>query len=239
MTIQNLLEQAVHRHGYPGALAAIRDGKTLSFLSSGVADTHSGRPAQLRDQFRVGSITKMVTATLILQLATERALGLDDTVEQWLPGLVQGNGHDGRKITIRQLLNHTSGIFGYTMDEGMIDSFCTHKLLEHRFDEFGPEELVRIAVSHPAEFEPGTQWGYSNTNFVIAAMIVERASGLRYADAVEYRIARPLKLAGTYAPGSDTGFRGPHLHNYSTLMRGLGSRFAKSGAKRAVGSMTA
>ncbi|WP_225725134.1 MULTISPECIES: serine hydrolase [unclassified Nocardia] len=217
-TVQHVLEQAVTQQNYPGALAQIRDGESTSFLSAGVADTGSNRPAGPRDQFRVGSITKTFTATLILQLAAEHKLGLDDTVEQWLPGLVQGNGHDGRKITIRQLLNHTSGIFGYTMDERMLESHWTPELLEHRFDKFTPEELVRIAVSHPADFEPGTQWGYSNTNFVVAAMIVERASGLSYAEAIEYRISRALKLTDTYAPGSDTGFRGPHVHNYSTLM---------------------
>ncbi len=139
-------------------------------------------------------------------------------MEQWLPGLVQGNGHEGSRITIRQLLNHTSGIFAYTLDEQMLRKFWGPALLEHRFEKFTPEELVKIAVSHPADFAPGKDFGYSNTNFILAAMILERASGTSYADLVELRIAKPLKLTGTYAPGFETGLRGPHGRSYSRLM---------------------
>ncbi|WP_327588430.1 beta-lactamase family protein [Nonomuraea sp. NBC_00507] len=216
--VERLLDAAVTEQGYPGMITEIRNGTQQWFGSAGVADTATGRPRTPQEQFRVGSITKTFTATLVLQLAAEYRLSLDDTVEQWLPGLVQGNGHDGSKITIRQLLNHTSGIFAYTLDEGMLESYWTPKLMEHRFDKLTPEDLVKIAVSHPADFEPGQDWGYSNTNFVLAAMIIEKAAGMSYADAVAYRIARPLKLTGTYAPGSETGFRGPHTSSYSKLM---------------------
>ncbi len=216
--VQRLLEAAVTEQGYPGVIAEIRNDSRQWFGSAGVADTTTGRPRTPGEQFRVGSITKTFTATLILQLAAEYKLSLDDTVHNWLPGLVQGNGHDGSKITIRQLLNHTSGIFAYTLDEGMLERYWSPKLLEHRFDEPTPEDLVKIAVSHPADFQPGQGWGYSNTNFVLAAMIVEKAAGMSYADAVAYRIARPLNLTGTYAPGNETGFRGPHTSSYSRLM---------------------
>ncbi|MGJ6966772.1 serine hydrolase domain-containing protein [Streptosporangium sp. G11] len=207
--VQRLLEAAVIEQGYPGAITEIRNGTQRWFGSAGVADTATGRPRTPQERFRVGSITKTFTATLVLQLAAEYRLSLDDTVEKWLPGLVQGNGHDGGEVTIRQLLNHTSGIFAYTLDEGMLERYWTPKLLEHRFDKPTPEDLVKIAVSYPADFQPGQGWGYSNTNFVLAAMIIEKAAGMSYADAVAYRIARPLKLAGTYAPGGETGFRGP------------------------------
>ncbi|MFI7708455.1 serine hydrolase domain-containing protein [Nonomuraea sp. NPDC049480] len=216
--VQHLLEAAVTEQGYPGVIAEIRNGTRQWFGSAGVADTTTGLPRTPQEQFRVGSITKTFTATLILQLAAEYLLSLDDTVDKWLPGLVQGNGHDGGKTTIRQLLNHTSGIFAYTLDEGMLERYWTPKLLEHRFDQLTPEDLVKIAVSHPADFQPGQGWGYSNTNFVLAAMIIEKATGMSYADAVAYRIARPLKLTGTYAPGHEIGFRGPHARSYSKLM---------------------
>ncbi|WP_326822965.1 serine hydrolase domain-containing protein [Streptosporangium sp. NBC_01756] len=216
--VQRLLETAVIEQGYPGAITEIRNGTQQWFGSAGVADTATGRPRTPQEQFRVGSITKTFTATLVLQLAAEYRLSLDDAVEKWLPGLVQGNGHDGGKITIRQLLNHTSGIFAYTLDEGMLGRYWTPKLLEHRFDKLTPEDLVKIAVSSPADFQPGQDWGYSNTNFVLAAMIIEKAAGMSYADAVAYRITRPLKLTGTYAPGEETGFRGPHTSSYSKLM---------------------
>ncbi|SEG89298.1 D-alanyl-D-alanine carboxypeptidase [Nonomuraea solani] len=217
--IQRLLDAAVTEQGYPGAITEIRTGTRRWFGSAGVADTATGRPRTAQEQFRVGSITKTFTATLVLQLAAEYRLSLDDTVEKWLPGLVQGNGHDGAEITIRHLLNHTSGIYAYTLDEGMLERYWTPKLLKHRFDKLTPEELVKIAVSHTADFRPGQGWGYSNTNFVLAAMIIEKATGMSYADALAYRIARPLKLTGTYAPGYETGFRGPHTSSYSKLMQ--------------------
>lgn len=136
--VQRLLETAVIEQGYPGAITEIRNGTQQWFGSAGVADTATGRPRTPQEQFRVGSITKTFTATLVLQLAAEYRLSLDDAVEKWLPGLVQGNGHDGGKITIRQLLNHTSGIFAYTLDEGMLGRYWTPKLLEHRFDKLTP-----------------------------------------------------------------------------------------------------
>ncbi|MEV4170209.1 serine hydrolase domain-containing protein [Nonomuraea sp. NPDC049709] len=216
--LHNLLQRAVIGDGYPGVILGVGDGTQQWFAAEGVADTATGITRTADEQFRVGSITKTFTATLVLQLAAEHKLSLDDTVEQWLPGLVQGNGHDGSKITIRQLLNHTSGIFAYTLDAGMLERYWSPKLLEHRFDNPTPEDLVKIAVSNPADFEPGQDWGYSNTNFVLAAMIVEKADGVSFAEAIDRRIARPLNLSGTYAPGTETGFRGPHSSAYSRLM---------------------
>ncbi|MEV0388405.1 serine hydrolase domain-containing protein [Nonomuraea sp. NPDC050643] len=216
--VQRLLDAAITEQGYPGAITEIRTGTRQWFGSAGVADTTTGRPRTPQEQFRVGSITKTFTATLILQLAAEHTLSLDDTLDTWLPGLVHGNGHNGATITIRHLLNHTSGIFAYTLDPGMLERYWSPRLLQHRFDKVAPEELVKIAVSHPADFRPGQDWGYSNTNFVLAAMIIEKASGMSYADTLAYRIARPLNLTGTYAPGQETGFRGPHTSSYSTLM---------------------
>jgi D-alanyl-D-alanine carboxypeptidase len=216
--VRRALERAVSGTGYPGAFAEIREGKRALFLSAGVADVASGRAPSPEDRFRVGSITKTITAALLLQLAGEYRLSLDDTVEKWLPGLVRGNGHDGNRITVRQLLGHTSGIFAYTLDEDLLERFWSPKLLEHRFDRWTPEELVKVAMAHPADFEPGTDWGYSNTNYVLAGMILERVTGQSYADVVDQRLARALKLKGTYAPGAETRLRGPHGCTYSRLM---------------------
>jgi D-alanyl-D-alanine carboxypeptidase len=216
--LNRLAHRAVTEHGYPGMLLGVGDGTQQWFSAAGAADTATGRTANAHDQFRIGSITKTFTATLVLQLAAEGKLSLDDTVDQHLPGLIRGNGHDGRTITIRDLLGHTSGIFAYTLDPGMLERYWSPKLLDHRFDRLAPADLVKIALSHPADFPPGKDWGYSNTNFVLAAMIVEKAGGMPYAEAVERRIARPLQLTGTYAPGAETGFRGPHIRTYSRLL---------------------
>jgi D-alanyl-D-alanine carboxypeptidase len=111
----------------------------------------------------------------VLQLAADGELSLDDTVERWLPGVVHGSGHDGNKITIRHLLNQTSGIFNYVLDPEAVSRYVGLGFLEHRYDRYRPEQLVATAMSHPPAFEPGTNWGYSNTNFVLAGMIIEKA----------------------------------------------------------------
>ncbi|MBB4936355.1 hypothetical protein FHR32_000660 [Streptosporangium album] len=114
--LQHALDRAVAEGGVPGILAEARDGHGRWSGSEGVADTATGRERQPQDRFRIGGTTKTFTATVALQLAAEHKVGLDDTVEKWLPGMVSGNGHDGGEITIRRLLNHTSGIFNYTQD---------------------------------------------------------------------------------------------------------------------------
>ncbi|MFI6169301.1 serine hydrolase domain-containing protein [Nocardia sp. NPDC051052] len=217
-TVQNVLNRAVAENGYPAMFAEIRDGKQTWFGSAGTADLSSGRAPRQGDQFRIGSVTKTFTATIVLQLAAEYRLSLDDTVDKWLPGLVRGNGHDGTRIAIRHLLGHTSGIFGYTLDKTMIERFYSPAMLEHRFDVYRPDQLIDLATSNPADFEPGTEWGYSNTNFVLAAMIIERVTGQTYADVLDQRIARPLGLTDTYAPSGETQIRGPHGRAYSKLM---------------------
>lgn len=108
------------------------------------------RPVEPNFSFRIGSITKTFTASVVLQLAEEKQLNLDDTVEKWLPGVVQGNGYDGSKITIRQLLNHTSGIAAYT-DLDMRDI----TLPQNPFRYYSTDELISLALAKPPVFAPG------------------------------------------------------------------------------------
>ncbi|MEV4171035.1 serine hydrolase domain-containing protein [Nonomuraea sp. NPDC049709] len=212
--VQKVLDGAVADGGVPGILADVRDGRESWFGTAGVADLETGRERRPQDRFRIGSLTKAFTATVVLQLAADGALSLDDTVERWLPGAIPNGG----EIAIRRLLNQTSGIFNYTMDEKIMGQYVGPAVLERRFDRMRPEELVKIAVSHAPAFAPGAGWGYSNTNFVLAGLIIERVAGRTYAEEVERRIARPLDLAGTYVPGDDTELRGPHSRHYSKLL---------------------
>ncbi|MQA86068.1 MAG: serine hydrolase [Streptosporangiales bacterium] len=216
-SLQRELDRAVADDGAPGILAGVRDGHGAWFGSAGVADLESGRKRRPVDRFRVGSTTKTFTATVVLQLAAEKRLSLDDSVEKWLPGLVQGNGHDGGKITIRQLLNHTSGIFNYTADPELSSRLAGESFLEHRFDTYTPEQLVEIAVANPPAFAPGASWGYSNTNYILAGMIIEKVTGRSYAAEVNRRIIRPLGLIHTYLPGDDPTVRRPRGRGYSKL----------------------
>ncbi|MFF5212127.1 serine hydrolase domain-containing protein [Streptosporangium sp. NPDC000396] len=217
--MQRALDAAVAEGGAPGMVAEVRDRRGRWFGSAGVADTTTGRKRQQRERFRIGSTTKTFTATVVLQLVAERKLKLDDTVEKWLPGLVQGNGYDGSKITIRMLLNHSSGIFNYGNDEEFFAKGVGEAWYEHRYDSYTPEQLVKIGLANAAGpyFDPGKGFGYSNTNYYLAAMIIEKATGKTYAQELHQRIIRPLGLTGTYLPGSEAKIRGTHPRHYSTL----------------------
>lgn len=205
---QRVLDQAVREGEVPGILAQARDSGGHWFGTAGVADTRTCRVRRHEDRFRIGSITKTFTATVVLQLVAEGQLALADTVEQWLPGAVTGNGHDGNTITVRQLLNHTSGVFSHTHDQPALS----------RQESYTPEELVEIAMSHPADFPAGTGWAYSNTNYILAGLIVERVTGRRLADEITDRLTRPLDLTGTSLPlGADPALPGPHSSHYTKL----------------------
>ncbi|MFE2728476.1 serine hydrolase domain-containing protein [Kitasatospora sp. NPDC059327] len=207
------MEQAV-RQGAPGVLVAAVDSEDRWVATEGVADRVTGRPPSPADHFRVGSITKTFTATLVLQLEAEGQLDIDDTVETWLPGVVRGHGHDGRLITIRQLLNHTSGVYNYLNDPAL------HQYgpdwLEHMHDTWTPEQLLAVAMSKPPEAEPGERFVYSNTNYLLAALIVERITGDSYEHELRRRITEPLQLRGTTSPGTRETLPRPAGRAYST-----------------------
>ncbi|MEU1390896.1 MULTISPECIES: serine hydrolase domain-containing protein [unclassified Nonomuraea] len=216
--VQQALDRAVTETGLPGILATVREGDDQWFGTAGVADTRTGRKRLPQERFRIGSITKTFTATVVLQLAAEGKLSLDDTVEEWLPGLVRGNGNDGRRITIKQLLNMTSGLFNHLNDKQMLTRLAGPGFLKHRYDRYQPQQLVKIGTANAPDFKPGQGWTYTNTGYVLAAMIVEKATGKTYAEQVSQRIIRPLGLTGTHVPGGEeVRIRGPHARHYSTL----------------------
>ncbi|MFF9429227.1 serine hydrolase domain-containing protein [Streptomyces sp. NPDC090303] len=205
---QRALDAAV-AGGVPGAVAQARDGHGRW---TGTAGARGGD-----DRYRVGSITKTFTATVLLQLQAEGRIDLDDPVEKWLPGVVRGHGHDGRRITVRQLLNHTSGIYSYTSDPGFQAKVFGPGFLEHRYDTWTPAQLVAVAMGHEPDFAPGTSWNYSNTNFVLAGMVIEKVTGRPYGKAVENRIIKPLKLRATTVPGTRAAMPRPSSPAYSKL----------------------
>ncbi|MGQ0437771.1 serine hydrolase domain-containing protein, partial [Bacillus sp. B-TM1] len=133
--------------GYPGILAKVsKDRKTWSY-ATGIADLRTKKPMKTDFRFRIGSTTKTFIATVLLQLAGENRLNLDDSIEKWLPGVIQGNGYDANQITIRQILNHTSGIAEYLRSKDY-DIMDTKKL-------YTAEELVKMGISLPPDFAPG------------------------------------------------------------------------------------
>ncbi|MFB8398304.1 serine hydrolase domain-containing protein [Streptomyces yangpuensis] len=204
--------------GIPGITAQARDARGVWKAASGVGDLTTGAPRGTDDRFRIGSITKTFVATVLLQMETEGRLRLDDTVEHHLPGLVKGNGNDGSKITVRRLLNHTSGLFDYLADEEYLTTYMLGDgYLAHRYDTLPPAQHVKVALSHPPLFSPGARFSYSNTNYVLAALIIEKAGGRTYEAEVRDRIIRPLGLKATTNPGNSIRIPRPSSRAYSKL----------------------
>jgi D-alanyl-D-alanine carboxypeptidase len=205
--------------GVPGVTVTVRRGHGTWAATAGVGNLETGKPRSTADHYRVASISKTFVATVVLQLEAEGELSLDDTVEEWLPGLVRGNGHDGRQITLRQLLNHTSGIFDYLDDPGFQQQYMTADgFMKHRFDQADPKDLLAIAMANKPYFEPGASFTYSNTNYILAALVIEKATGNGYGDEIDRRIIDPLHLASTSVPTRVTLPR-PSSRAYSKLAR--------------------
>ncbi|SHG94556.1 alpha/beta fold hydrolase [Streptoalloteichus hindustanus] len=198
--------------GAPGAAAEVRDSTGVARFQSGVADVATGRPMLASDRVRVFSNTKAFVAVVVLQLVAERRVELDAPVERYLPDLIRANGNDGREITVRQLLQHTSGLPDF--DSAVFEPGGYSR---HRLDHHTPQELVADAVSRPRLSRPGTKFDYSTTNYVVAGMIIEKVTGHRYASEVENRILRPLGMGDTSLPGDEATPRGQHARGYAHL----------------------
>jgi len=206
---------ALRAIGTVGVLAEVDHGGALTRARAGVTVLGGTEPLDWGSRFRIGSTTKTFVAATILQLDAERVLSTEDTVERWLPGLVSGRGNNGGAITVRHLLQHTSGLFDYVSDEGFLATISTPEaFLANRFVTYTPQQLVRIAVAHPPRFAPGARWDYSNTNYILAGLIIEAATGEPWAAQVRKRIIRPLGLSGTTEPGTDPALPAPHPRGY-------------------------
>ncbi len=197
--------------GAPGAILLVRDKHRTTKLTSGVADIADARAMHPRDRYRVASLAKSFTSAVVLQLVGEGKLQLSDTVERWLPGLVP----NGENITIRHLLGHTSGLFDYEKDPRVIEPYLSGNLGFY----WSPLELVAIALSHEPLYPPGETplSTYSNTNYVLAGLIVKAATGTPIEVQMRRRIFKPLDLDATTYPLSETAIEGRHAHGYMLL----------------------
>ncbi len=202
--------------GFPAALAAVTkaDGSTVG-VAVGTGNLETGEAPPLDGEIRIGSSTKTFTAVVILQLVQEGKINLDEPVETYLPGLLRGEGIDGSKITIRQLLQHTSGLPEYTDQTGHEDPVA------NRDNYYSPRDLLDFALKKPADFAPGSQWKYSNTNYVMLSLLAERVTHRPLAEQITKRIIEPLGLAHTYYPGpGEEDIRGTHPHGYHRRSQG-------------------
>ncbi|QNP73119.1 beta-lactamase family protein [Streptomyces roseirectus] len=212
------VERTLARAGLVGMSVEVRDGGKRIRARAGEAVLGTGMPVPYGASFRADSVTKPFVATVVLQLAAEGRLSLDDTVEKWLPGVVQGNGNDGRRITLRHLLQHTSGIhnYDYTDDVG----YTAEAFEKHRYDHLSPEQIVAGAMRSAPDFppadpdDPAPRWNYTNPGYILAGMVIQKVTGRTWAQEVHDRIVEPLGLTHTYAPGDDPVLPAPHARNY-------------------------
>ncbi|MFF4056736.1 serine hydrolase domain-containing protein [Streptomyces sp. NPDC001668] len=183
--------------------------------SSGVQDLESGRPADPDARFRAGSTTKVVTAAAVLRLADEGRIDLNTPVQHYLPGLL---GRQFRPVTVRQLLNHTSGI---PAGEGLGTTF--EEVYAHRFDTLAPQRVAASAGAKKPEFCPGRQQHYLNINYTFLGLLIERVTGRSYASEATRLVLAPAGMRDTYFPGTDPRILGPHNRGYQVVKRADGT----------------
>ncbi|WP_280408656.1 serine hydrolase domain-containing protein [Nocardia brasiliensis] len=176
----------------------------------GRADIAVAEPVPADGYFRVGSLTKTMVATVVLMLVGEGRLALDDPVQRWLPDMLRGNGYDGNQITIRHLLQHTSGIRDAPLD--MLTAEDYHRL---RYRVRTPQQVLASAVQHAPDFAPGGGWSYSNTGYVLLGLVIEQVAHRPWHAEVSARILEPLGLRNTRWPGDDPTLPTPHAKGYN------------------------
>ncbi|MEU3776282.1 serine hydrolase domain-containing protein [Streptomyces sp. NPDC032472] len=220
MSLRPELQKAVQElvdSGWAGVQLRVNDRQGEWVGSAGVRKLGDSAAPPTDGHFRIGSNTKTFTAALVLHLVADRRIGLDSPADDHLPEF----GLD-RRITVRMLLQHTSGLFNFTgeyYEDGTTApgiAWQGQEWVDNMLRTYRPEELVRLALSKPARFEPGTDWSYSNTNYVLARLLVEKVSGRPFAEEMQRRILGPLGLTGTFLPEASPEIPEPHAHGYYT-----------------------
>ncbi len=206
--------------GMAGVQVRVQEGRDNWTEVAGVERLGDDDPVPANGRFRVGSITKTFVATVVLQLVDEGKLTLDDPVVTHLPEYTLDP-----RITVRMLLNHSSGLFNYTGDvnaDGTVEPGIPlngQEFVDLRFHTYTPEDLVAVSLAKPARFEPGARFSYSNTNYVLVGELVERLTGTPWSFQVNRRIVWPLGLRETVLPGTRSTIAGPHAHGYLPYTR--------------------
>lgn len=217
--IQQALDWAVAEAGIPGIVADVKEGERTWFGTAGVADIKTGARRRPGEYAHAGSGGKAFIAAALLSLEAEGGLSIDDTVNTWLPGVLDVNGYDGDRITIRHLLSNTAGLFSTGLAPELTNRFATRaNFMKHRLEAVSTEELLRMTVSQPPVGRPGERFEYSNGGFYLAEAIIEKVTGNTVAEEIERRVIRPLGLANTYVRRpEDVDYPEPHPRAYSTL----------------------
>ncbi|GAA0353758.1 serine hydrolase domain-containing protein [Streptomyces blastmyceticus] len=206
------LDKLTHDDRLPGAVARVTEssGRTSTYVS-GVADTETRSPMPRDGHLRMASNVKSMVATVVLQLVGEDKLSLDAPLAEHLPGVVPPSAGDANKITVRQLLQHTSGLHEYS------DGLPDHQNFAP-FAHYTRDDLLRLAFAKGPDFPPGTRWKYSNTGYILLGMAIERATGHPWRSEVTTRIFRHAGMRDSYFPEEyEYGLRGSYAHGYLQL----------------------
>ncbi|THA73202.1 class A beta-lactamase-related serine hydrolase [Streptomyces sp. A0642] len=214
--LQKIIEGMVES-GFTGVSLRVQDETGHWEGSAGLRELGESAKPPTDGHVRIGSNTKTFTAAVVLRLVAEGAIGLDAPAADCLPAL----GLD-RRITVRMLLQHTSGVFNFTGEyyedgtfaPGIPATTAGREWVDNRFRTYRPEDLVQLALSKPARFEPGTDWSYSNTNYVLLRLLVEQVTGTSLAEETERLVLGPLGLTNTSMPDTDADIEEPYPHAY-------------------------
>ncbi len=202
--IEAVLDKHIAEVKTPAAILGVWTPDGEQVIVRGKSDVKTGTDAKTTDKFRIASLTKTFTATLFLMLVDEKKLSLDDKLSKFFPE-VKNSG----KITVRQLLNHTSGLYSYTS----LDEFNKFVITEP-LKKWSTTDLLKIAADNKPDFDPGTSYRYSNTNYLLAGMIIEKLTGEKFADVLKKKICEPLGLKDTYYAVTPE-IEGSHFHGYN------------------------
>ncbi|MFF3737062.1 serine hydrolase domain-containing protein [Streptomyces sp. NPDC002566] len=205
--LRGVLRTAVGQ-GAPGAAALLDDGGSVHRLAVGVSDRKTGRALTAGDRFRIGSVTKVFSAVVLLQLVDEHRLSLDAPVNRYLPRLLPDS-----RITVRHVLSHRSGLYDYSNDM-FARSVAGFEAV--RAKVFTYRQLLDRSLRRPRTTAPGGAYSYSNTNFVVAGMLIEKLTGRPVGAAYRSRIIGPLKLRDTFYVHPGTAIPGVHTRGYLT-----------------------
>lgn len=205
--IRPVITTLMKDNAIPGAVVVVKSAKQGDWVAAfGTRAIDTNEPIKVDDYFRVGSNTKTMTSTVILQLAQDGKLSLDDPIDKYWPGVPNGD-----RITIAQLNEMRSGLYSYTFDPQF------NAALDNEPQKvWTPEELLAIAFAHPVNFEPGEKFEYSNTNFILLGLVIEKLTKMTAAESFQKRIFEPLSLEHTSLPApTDSSIPDPHPQGYA------------------------
>jgi D-alanyl-D-alanine carboxypeptidase len=209
------LKKSFRESEAPGVVAAVQTPEYTWVRALGVADRASGESMTPEMHHRIGSVTKTFTATLLLQTADEELLSLDDTIDQYVEGVPNGD-----KITLRQMADMTSGIASYTADDQWVKEWSSDP-----YRVWKPEELAQAGIKDSPQFDPGTEWFYSNTNYVLLGLVLEQVTGKPIGELYREQIIEPLGLKNTSFPDqADSSIPEPHAQGYTLQGQSSGDK---------------